>query len=270
MGGFEMKRLLFAAATALLSPLTAQAAAIDLSRMTLNGGATATANELTLIDGQTNMASSAFMAAVPTPSQFSGSFDFTLSQYKWYSTPSDGLSFMIQNDPRGAEAGGNTSNGGGSIGTYGIQNAVGIGFQSYINNHATIFSSTNSPYAGTQPLGNFDLGSQPVDTVHVAFNYANDNLSYSAFNNNTGQFVKDSIIFDIGQLGPEVFIGFTGGSGAWTSVETVSNFQISTVAGVPEPATWAMMGLGFAGLGFIGRRRNKTASAAGQIASPTL
>ena len=257
-----MKRLLFAAATALLSPLTAHSAAIDLSQLTLNGGATATASKLTLVDGQNNMATSAFMAAIPTPSQFSGSFDFTLSQYKWYSTPSDGLSFMIQNDPRGAEAGGNTSNGGGSIGTYGIQNAVGIGFQSYINNHATIFSSSNSPYSGTQPLGNFNLGSQPVDTVHVAFNYANDNLSYSAFNNSTGQYVKGSIIFDIGQLGPEVFIGFTGGSGAWTSVETVSNFQISTVAGVPEPATWAMMGLGFVGLGFLGYRRNKTTSVA--------
>jgi hypothetical protein len=31
-----------------------------------------------------------------------------------------------------------------------------------------------------------------------------------------------------------------------------------------------MMGLGFAGLGFIGWRRNKTASAAGPIAAPTL
>jgi hypothetical protein len=221
----EMKRLLFAVATGLLSPLTAQAAAIDLSQLTLNGGASATANELTLIDGQTNMASSAFLAAVPTPSQFSGSFDFTLSQYKWYSTPSDGLSFMIQNDPQGAKAVGAA---GGNIGAYGVQNSVGIGFQSYINNHATIFSSSNSPYAGTQPLGNFNLGSQPVDTVHVAFNYANDNLSYSAFNSNTGQSVKGKSIFDIGKLGPEVFIGFTGGSGGWTSVETVSNFQIST------------------------------------------
>jgi hypothetical protein len=35
-----------------------------------------------------------------------------------------------------------------------------------------------------------------------------------------------------------------------------------SVSGVPEPSTWAMMGLGFAGLGFLGYRRNKAASVA--------
>jgi hypothetical protein len=210
-----------------------------------------------LIDGQTNMASSAFMAAVPTPSQFSGSFDFALRQYSYYSTLADGLSFMIQNDPRGAKAGGNTSNGGGSIGTYGIQNAVGIGFQSYVWNHATIFSSSNSPYSGTQPIENFNLGSNPLDTVSVAFNYANDTLSYSAFNKDTGQSVKGSSIFNLGELGPEVFIGFTGGSGGWTSVETVSNFQYSGMTAAPEPSTWALMLVGFLGLGYA--RFRKTA-----------
>jgi hypothetical protein len=34
----------------------------------------------------------------------------------------------------------------------------------------------------------------------------------------------------------------------------------STVPGVPEPSTWAMMIIGFAGVGFMAyRRRNKTA-----------
>jgi hypothetical protein len=36
------------------------------------------------------------------------------------------------------------------------------------------------------------------------------------------------------------------------------NVVISTVAGVPEPSTWAMMILGFAGVGFLAyRRRNQ-------------
>jgi hypothetical protein len=34
------------------------------------------------------------------------------------------------------------------------------------------------------------------------------------------------------------------------------------VSGVPEPSTWAMLLLGFAGLGFIGYRRNKAGSVA--------
>lgn len=35
----------------------------------------------------------------------------------------------------------------------------------------------------------------------------------------------------------------------------------STVAGVPEPATWAMLGIGFAGIGFAARRRTAVAAA---------
>jgi hypothetical protein len=34
-----------------------------------------------------------------------------------------------------------------------------------------------------------------------------------------------------------------------------------TVAGVPEPSTWAMLMLGFAGLGFAGWRKVKGAAA---------
>jgi hypothetical protein len=38
----------------------------------------------------------------------------------------------------------------------------------------------------------------------------------------------------------------------------VGRFSVSTVAAVPEPSTWAMMILGFAGIGFMAcRRRNK-------------
>jgi PEP-CTERM motif-containing protein len=36
-------------------------------------------------------------------------------------------------------------------------------------------------------------------------------------------------------------------------------FQV--VAGIPEPSTWAMMLLGFVGLGFVGRRRRAKGNA---------
>jgi choice-of-anchor A domain-containing protein len=38
-------------------------------------------------------------------------------------------------------------------------------------------------------------------------------------------------------------------------------FQGTVPGGVPEPSTWAMMALGFAGLGFLGMRGRKTATA---------
>jgi hypothetical protein len=37
---------------------------------------------------------------------------------------------------------------------------------------------------------------------------------------------------------------------------------INQIAGVPEPSTWAMMMLGFAGLGYAGYRRARVAEAA--------
>lgn len=46
-------------------------------------------------------------------------------------------------------------------------------------------------------------------------------------------------------------------------LESVGGFQDASVGAVPEPSTWAMIILGFAGVGFISyRRRNKLANAA--------
>jgi hypothetical protein len=39
------------------------------------------------------------------------------------------------------------------------------------------------------------------------------------------------------------------GVGSWTTTESAG------IAAVPEPSTWAMMLLGFAGIGFLGYRR---------------
>ena len=56
------------------------------------------------------------------------------------------------------------------------------------------------------------------------------------------------------------------GLGAFTQVSfssTSNAFEFSLGSGVPEPSTWAMMGLGFAGLGLMGwRETRKTAARA--------
>jgi hypothetical protein len=45
----------------------------------------------------------------------------------------------------------------------------------------------------------------------------------------------------------------------WTDLEGVDNVVLSSASatGAPEPSTWAMMSLGFAGLGFVGYRRSR-------------
>ena len=47
--------------------------------------------------------------------------------------------------------------------------------------------------------------------------------------------------------------GTSGGNGSFAG-----NLAFSQVAAIPEPATWMMMLLGFAGIGFTMRRKNKS------------
>jgi hypothetical protein len=57
-------------------------------------------------------------------------------------------------------------------------------------------------------------------------------------------------------LAPGVYL-YTFGSG--TNADT---FTVEVSAPVPEPSTWAMMLIGFAGLGFAGYRASRRESAA--------
>ena len=62
------------------------------------------------------------------------------------------------------------------------------------------------------------------------------------------------------------FTGFGAGFNTVTFTSTAPAFELSnvtaSVGAVPEPATWAMMVLGFAGIGFLAYRRKPKAGAA--------
>jgi hypothetical protein len=64
------------------------------------------------------------------------------------------------------------------------------------------------------------------------------------------------------------YVTFTSDS-AFTSVTLSSSgnsFEITNISAVPEPSTWAMMILGFLGLGFFGYRKSKHSGPAFRIA----
>lgn len=50
-------------------------------------------------------------------------------------------------------------------------------------------------------------------------------------------------------------------AGAYSNNYEFFDVTVSAVSAVPEPSTWAMMILGFAGVGFMAYRRRKSALA---------
>ena len=89
-----------------------------------------------------------------------------------------------------------------------------------------------SPNAGSCP--GYNAGFCPFSPVGVTFSGTAESVEFAG--------VENQIVFD----------DVTFGS--------------STPGGVPEPSTWAMMALGFAGLGFVGYRKSKMAKTAISIA----
>ena len=87
-----------------------------------------------------------------------------------------------------------------------------------------------------QSLSGLDFGSDPLDITNIfgdGFNiYYNTNADPA--------------------LGDQIYMLADGGE----------LIPVGEVTPVPEPSTWAMMGLGFAGLGFVGWRRRAAARAA--------
>jgi hypothetical protein len=57
-------------------------------------------------------------------------------------------------------------------------------------------------------------------------------------------------------------VEFISKSGSPANVQAALKFDNIAIEGVPEPATWAMMIIGFLGLGFLGYRKSSRSSGA--------
>jgi PEP-CTERM motif len=76
----------------------------------------------------------------------------------------------------------------------------------------------------------------------------------------SGSALSDSSTYEFTSL---VSLGVTPGVYTWTWGSGAEADSFTLIAGnVPEPSTWAMMLLGFAGLGFAGYRRSRRAATA--------
>jgi hypothetical protein len=126
-----------------------------------------------------------------------------------------------------------------------------------------------------QKLFTFD----PSDVIKAVNLSANPGLYYgnpnAAFKGQDGgePFIFLNFFDTTGSFSKVVFNEVNFGGGYESDNHTVGHYAtmgqgtkinlIQSVAGVPEPASWALMGLGFAGLAFFGSRRNKSALSIG-------
>jgi hypothetical protein len=136
---------------------------------------------------------------------------------------------------------------------------------------ATGITNGLTPPASKTPVG-YTFTFQAVQGQSIVFELAQANGNTWASNvlGNDGYSHVYSTLFSGGSLpqdpgltvGPGTYIGFedqnvsqilgSAGELNYTDIQVV----LSTVAPVPELSTWAMMVIGFAGLGFLGYRRS--------------
>jgi len=199
---------------------------------TLNGGATVTTNLLTLTTANGNQARTAFFN---NKINFCGDFtaSFVYQAQVGNSGFADGMTFMIQNDPRGlAAVGGN----GGGLG-YGnqnggtpITNSIAIEFNNYTGSGNIGFQFnrngvvTLNNYTSTNPI-NF----QNQNPVLVQINYhktlnnivltLTDQVTKSVYSTTI-----NNINFTTSLGGTAGYVGFSGGTGGQNSIQTISNF----------------------------------------------
>jgi hypothetical protein len=141
--------------------------------------------------------------------------------------------------------------------------------QSFVPVTPTCGARATCPFSGTIDV---DVTNGTVPDIDITFPSLDpfDRVILSEMN--PGAFVEATNAPSLGQVLELSFtgslVGFTGGTITGQAVVTsdlgialfVVNPGGSITAAVPEPSTWAMMLVGFAGLGYAGWRRSRKAA----------
>ena len=266
--------LLGAAAAAALVSSPALATTIvfnDFSSTTglqLNGSAAA-ANDgsrtvLRVTPSAQNQAGSVFSTnPITLGADVSFSTRFTFNFNNQYNGGADGIVFTVQTNSN------NVGGLGGGIGYQGVANSVGIEFDNWYNagydindNHVGI--DLSGSVASTSSIASpFALDGGQDLTAWVDYNGATEQLEVRLASSNIRPALA-LLSYNVnlaGVLGtPNAFVGFTSGTGAAAANHDIVNWEFRSTSspisgGVPEPATWAMMIVGFGMVGGLARRR---------------
>ncbi len=215
------------------------------------GGPTFTTSTLTLTDGGTGEARSAFYNTAQSIGNWSATFTYQATQPGGFAL-ADGVTFMLQN--QGLTA---LGSGGGGLGMAGITPSADVEFNVY-GGHTigTAFETNGANSQNYMTTGAVNLASG--DPILVSLSYSGSLLTETLKDLTTSATFSTSYTTDLASVlgSGTAFVGFTGGTGLGTSVQVISNFSF-----VPEPSSLVMSVAGFMWLAFYGLWRGRHARA---------
>jgi len=203
----------------------------DGSGWTLNGGAIIASNTLVLTDGSGNEARSAYYNILQPINNFQAQFIYQASGQ------ADGTTFVVQNAAAGLNALGAS---GGGLGYGGIPQSAAVRFNIYSaapGGMGTRLSTdgASGTYGPTLPV-NLASG----HPLWVTLNYNGTTLAENLVDLTTKATFSTNYTVNIPEFIGEIntaWVGFTGGDGGESSVQTVSDFTFGANSSIPPLST---------------------------------
>ncbi len=216
------------------------------SGFTLNSGATVSNGTLTLTDGGTQEARSAFAS---TPQPIAGfNVSFTYHESAALAAAGEGIAFVVERDTRGATAVGQSGTLLGYGGTNAIIPSAAVEFN-LVNVGGVTASNTSFGTNGAltgNPVNNLAAGVNlgNGDNIRVNLSYNGSTLTETLTDLATNA-TSPTYSYDAGNLAAALgsdtaYVGFTGSTSALTpATQTISDF---TFTAVPESGAWGSAG----------------------------
>ena len=228
--------------------------------LTANGSAMFVAGAAQLTDGGPAEAGSVFANTSVSVSDFTAHFTFQLVPG---TIPiADGITFTIQsNSPTALGASG------GGLGYAGISNSVAVKFDTFNNagegsDSTGLFTNGAAPNVPAIDLTGSGIVLNSGDPFAVDMAYDGSSLNVTITDTLTTASASQSYAVNIaGAVGSDMaFVGFTGGSGAFTAVQDINTFTFTTpqTSVAPEPSSVTLLALGVPCLaGWLRRRARR-------------